>query len=213
MTFGRKIFILACIVLPVLIITVFSYSRLEENFREKIYEERNAMVSLSAHVLYERLARLEDLGIAIATHLGFEDAVEKTEWHTAKKLLEKVPEDFNYVELLMVCDTIGAPKIEVTRTNDFSINDLAYEGWYKGVAQTWKPYLSSVYLSSNKPQHIVASLAVPIKNTSKRIIGILVMQVDVSKLLDWNTRFYDRGKTVGKEYIVDNAGSVALHPD
>ena len=171
------------------------------------------MASLAAHILYERLARLEDLGISVATRVVFEDAVAQGDWAQAKKLVEKVLDDFSYVDLLIVSDTIGASKVEVNRSHDFSINNLAFQDWYKGFAAHRKPYLSRVYLSSGKPQHVAASLAVPIKNKSKMTTGILVMQINVSKLLAWNSTFYHRGKAVGKEYIVDNGGAIALHPD
>lgn len=94
MKLSRKILIFAFIVLPVLLVTAFSYLRIKKDTVTRIYEERRSLASLSARVLKEKLDLLNDIGFSFSTRPVFRQYVDEQNWDDAKNrvsLKEEAP--------------------------------------------------------------------------------------------------------------------------
>jgi hypothetical protein len=76
-------------------------------------------------------------------------------------------------------------------------------------------YLSRIDLKRIKgtiqvPHMPVVRAAAPVRNDAGQVVGVLVVDMDVRKLLDGLRLFMDGGETA---YLVDDRGDFLLHPD
>jgi signal transduction histidine kinase len=77
------------------------------------------------------------------------------------------------------------------------------------VSRNWRPYVSPVYTRAAAPQLNVFAIAVPVKNATGRVVGILVLQIRIENLFQWVAGI-DMG-TDAFIYIVDSKGQLAFH--
>jgi hypothetical protein len=206
--FARAILILL-IVSPVLFLSAYGYWRMNREFTELIMNRRSAIAHLSAMILKEKFDRILDVGTSLATRVQFRTLIREGKWTEAIKILEKVPADLPYIERVFLTTSDGTlmsdfPMAEGVRGKNFSDRD-----WYRGVSKEWKPYISEAYKRAAKPQVNVIAGAVPIKD-GDRITGILVLQLNVAKFLEWNQ--LDGLGDTGFVYFVDHHGNAAIHP-
>jgi PAS domain S-box-containing protein len=210
MTFGRKILIFSFLLLPVLLITVYSFFQTRRQLMDKVYEDRRALTSLSAAMLNAKLDHLKDIGISLSTQPVFRNYFNDQKWVEAIELMEEVPQHFEFIKQVAIADTNGNilashPKIDST----INLNRSG-TNWYKGVSNNWDPYLSEIH-KIKEERHIVTTLAVPVKTNEGHVSGILVLEVSVPDMLAWSNSV-----SVGKSgfvYIVDQKGHIAVNPD
>lgn len=210
MNTAKKISLYVLILLPVFVLAIFSFVQTKKQLIQKVYQERQNIVAVSANVLRERLDRLNEIGVAIAAWPVFQEHFEDGKWHHAVELLQKIPKDYSYINHALILDTSGmliAGSVPQVYKKEFS-KSVAY--WYPGISKRWEPYLSEVYHDPVTPDINVSAMAVPIKDSLSKIKGILLLEVDVKKLLKWIN-----GITVGDSgfmYVVDQKGQVAIMP-
>lgn len=210
MKFSRKVFLFTLIVLPVLLVTAYSYQRIKKDTVTRIYEERGSLASLSARVLKEKLDRLNDLGVSISTGSLLRKYVEEGKWDEAIESVGQIPDDFPYIGHIFLADTTGRFMAGVPHVPQIVGVDFSHRDWYKGLKKTRKPYLSEVYRLLANPHHIVTAFAVPVKSRTGKTLGILVLQVTTAVLLEWS-----RGVNVGSSgflYVIDQKGHIAANP-
>jgi hypothetical protein len=107
MTFGRKILTIAFILLPVMLVAVYSFLQTREQLIKHVYEERRTMASLSARVLDEKLDHLNHIGLSLATRPVFRQYTDEGKWDAAIDLMKDVPADFPYIARVFITDTTG----------------------------------------------------------------------------------------------------------
>ena len=77
------------------------------------------------------------------------------------------------------------------------------------MSRNWQPYVSSVYTRAAVPQLNVFAVAVPVKNMTGQVVGILVLQIRIENLVGGLA-----GIGLGEEaltYIVDSMGQRVFH--
>ncbi|MEK6783379.1 MAG: PAS domain-containing protein [Bacteroidota bacterium] len=206
MTLTRKTIIFLCIV-PVLLVAVYSYIQIRKNTIESLYEDLRSFATLSARVLQEKLDRLSDLGLALATRPVFCQYVEEKKWDEAIALMEQVPMDFTYIDHITITDNAGTLMADLPASAGARGQSHSQVDWFKGLTRNWRPYLSEVYVRN---KNIVTSLACPVKNKEGKVLCILVLRVRVAELLEWS-----KGVSIGKSgflFIVDHKGHIAANP-
>jgi len=210
MSLAKKISFYALILLPVFVLAIFSYVQTRKQVIDKVYKERQNMVAVSANVLHERLERLNEIGVAMSNWPVFTEHPADGQSHHAIELLQKMPRDYSYIHHALLTDTNGVPikgLIPDTLKEAFSKNSIK---WYPGVSSKWQPYLSEVYNDPLTPEIIVTALAVPVKNTAAQVKGILLLEVDINKFLEWSTEI--KLGDSGFIYVIDQKGQVATTP-
>lgn len=211
MTTGRKISLFTFILLPVLVLAIFSFLQTKERLVNNVYQERRTLAAVSAAMLSEKLNRLSELGLSLASWPVFNEHFADGKWEHAIELMEKVPLDFRYINRVFIADDKGNP---IAGTSDAEIkNDTTQTKakWLAGVSKKWQPYLSEVYTYPVSPNLIMCAFAVPIKAVDGKVKAILVLEVNVDKLLEWSS-----GIPVGESgyiYIIDQKGHIAINPD
>ncbi len=210
MKFSRKILIFAFIVLPVLLVTAYSYWHIKKDTVNRVYEERRSLASLSASVLKEKFDRLKDISLSFSTRPVLCRYVDGQKWNDAISVMKQVPVDFPYITHVLITDTAGTLMADVPSSPALKGKNYAQQDWYKGLTKNWRPYLSEVYKRSTTPRNIVTALALPVKDEAGKIRGILVLQVDISELLEWSKEV-SIGNS-GFVYVVDQNGHIAINP-
>ena len=162
MKLSRKIIIFAFIVLPVLLVTAYSYWRIKKDIVARVYEERRSLASLSARVLKEKLDRLNDIGLSFSTRPVLCKYVDEQKWDDAIALMKQVPKDFAYIDRVFITDTAGTLMADAPSSPALKGKSYAHWDWHKGLVKNWQPYLSEVYKRANPPYNIVTALAIRI---------------------------------------------------
>jgi signal transduction histidine kinase len=198
------------IVSPVILIAAFAYNSTYQDLTESALARRKSIASLASTALEQRFNRLTDVGVSLATRVRFRQLVSEEKWDEAIEILKGVREDFPFIDRVFLADPTGTlmadtPALPEVRGKNFSSRD-----WYRGVSHNWKPYVSDVYQRAAAPRHNVVAAAIPVKAEQERIIGILVLQVQLNALVDWSNSI-DIGPS-GFVYVVDRKGQLATHP-
>ena len=189
----------------------FGYYDAKNNLTEQALARREAIVRLAALAFEDRFDRLIDTGVALATRVRFRQLVEEKKWEEAVDIMKEVPADFPFIERVFLSDVQGTLQADTPALPDVRGKSFAFRDWYKGVSINWQPYISEIYKRSAEPQYNVIAAAIPIRNESRQVIGILVLQIRLDALLAWNKEI-DVGKN-GVLYFVDKNGALAAHPE
>lgn len=205
-----RIAIFLAIVLPVILIAAFAYYGTYQELTEFTFSRRQSLADLAATVLEQKLERLTDIGVSLATRVRFRHLVSEGKWDEAIEILQGVSKDFPIIERIFLADPLGTlmadgPALPGVRGKNFASRD-----WYQGVSNGWQPYISGVYQTAAEPRYNVIATAVPIKAEKENIVGILVIQVRLDALVDWSKSIKLDG--AGFVYFVDNKGRLAAHP-
>jgi len=195
---------------PVVLVVVFSYVRTSQELTASELSRRQAIVGLAAATLQEKLHRLTDLSLSLATRVRFRQLVEAGDWQDAIKLLQTVPRDFSFIDRLTIADTSGVLVADTPELPSVRGMSFAHQDWYRGVMAAGKPYVSEVYQRIGSPQYHVIEIAAPITNASGKMVGILTLQVRSKTFLDW-MKGIDTGSR-GFLFLVDRHGKTVAHP-
>jgi signal transduction histidine kinase len=199
------------IVLPVILIAIFAYIGTYQDLTEAALSRRQSIARLAATALEQRFSRLNDIGISLATRVRFRQLVGEGKWDEAIEILKDVRVNFPLIDRIFLADPTGtlmsdSPALPGVRGKNFAIRD-----WYKGVRKNWKPYVSDVYQRAAEPRFNVVAAAIPIKSEEEKLLGILVLQVQLNELVGWS-KSIEIGPS-GFVYFVDKKGQLAAHPE
>ena len=198
------------LLLPVLLMAVYSFLQTRQQLINQVYEERKSLAAVSAKMLHEKLDRLGEIGQSFANWPSFRQGFEDNHWDHAIGMMNIITRDFPYINHVFITDTSGNVVADIGGMGAAKPHLLHFPKWYNGVSRHWQPYLSEVYNNPGSPGQITSALAIPLKNTSGRLSGVLVLEVNINKLLEWSNDI-DVGKN-GFVYIVDQKGNIAINP-
>lgn len=203
-----QVTIFLAIVLPIILIGASGYLQTHQDLTELTLSRRQSIAALAATVLKQRFERLTDIGISLATRVRFRQLLNEGKWEEAIQILNSVREDFPFIDRVFLADPDGtlmtdSPALPGVRGKNFSTRD-----WYQGVRKNWKPYVSDAYKRAAEPQFNVIAAAIPVREKEK-IIGILVLQVQLNGLLEWSNLIEPDSSAL--IYFVDRKGRLATH--
>jgi len=195
---------------PVLLIGAFSYQQAYRDLTSNTYARRQGLAYLAASTLKERLDRMTDIGVALATRVRFRQLISEGKWDEAIEILKSVPEDFPFVDRVVLNDPTGTVMADAPALPGIRGKNFAYRDWYQGVSRKWEPYISEVYRRAAVPQYHVTNVVTPIKDANNKILGTLSLQVRVDAISEW-IKDIEVGPS-GFAFVVDRKGNVAAHP-
>jgi signal transduction histidine kinase len=193
----------------ILVTAVQTYRAIDRELAGVALSRRAAVAQLTATALSEKFERVVYIGISLAARPRVHELVAEGKWVEASGFLRTVPKDLPLIDRLLLVDVEGTLKADVPEAPEVRGTSFAFREWYQGVSRDWRPYVSSVYKRTAAPQVNVFAVAVPIRNASGGVSGILVLQVRVEQLLDWV-----RATDVDPQeyiYVVDSKGHIAFH--
>lgn len=212
---GRKnrlaiVTVLFVILSPVLLLAAFSYLRTRQDLTSSALSQRRDIAYLAATTVKEKLDRLADLSVALASRVRFRQLVGEGKWDEAVQIMSSVPKDFPFIDRSFLSNLDGTLMADSPALPDVRGKNFASRDWYRGVSRDWKPYISEVYQRAAEPRYNVVAAAVPIKAPNGTTAGILVLQVKLDSLLEW-TKNIQTGPG-GFVFVVDKTGKIAAHP-
>lgn len=187
----------------------YSYRKVDSDLTAVTLLRRETIAQLTAITLAEKFGRNLDIAISLSARPRVQDLVAEGKWLEASGFLRTVSRDFPHIERLFLTDVGGTLMADVPALPGVRGVNFASREWFKGVSGNWQPYVSPVYTRAAAPQINVFAVAVPVKSTAGRIVGILVLQIRVERLLQWVAGI-DMG-TDAFIYIVDSKGQRAFH--
>ncbi len=188
---------------------VHSYRDINTELTAVALARREAVAQLMAATLAEKFGRVMDIAIALATRPRVRDLVAEGKWVEASGFLRDVPRDLPQIERLFLADIGGTLRADVPELPGARGTNFTYREWFRGVSRDWRPYVSPVYTRAAVPRLNVFAVAVPVKNATGGVTGILVLQIQIESLLQWV-----EAVGIGPEefiYIVDSKGQLAFH--
>lgn len=200
---------------PLLAVTFYSYLKIKRDFTAGILARRETIAHLASAITEEKLTRLTDIGISLATRVRFRKLIEEGKWEEAVHILDSVPQDFSFIDGSFLIDTQGilmasTPKLFGTVGTSFVSQD-----WYRKVSSEKKSYISEAYRRIAKPEYTTIAVATPIfkdalPGEEKKMLGIMVLQVRLDTFFQW-TKEVALGSS-GFVYFVDQKAHVIAHP-
>ncbi len=180
--------ILGAVVLGFVVSSWHRYVTLERELTETALARHAAVGALAASTLAVKFERLVDVGVALATRVRFQELVAAGRWSEAAQILQRVPQDFDFLDRLFLADPRGTLRADVPQAAQVRGRNFAHRDWYKGVSRDWQPYVSPLYRRSAAPQRNVIAVAIPIRGPGDGVAGILVLQVKLEAYFDWARR-------------------------
>ncbi|MES2309118.1 MAG: ATP-binding protein [Verrucomicrobiota bacterium] len=203
-----NIAIAALIYFPVMLIAWFNYQQTSHYLTETPISRRQSTVHLTAIALNERFDRLTELGVSITMRPRFKGLVQNQKWDEAMDAIKQITESSPYIIRVILADPSGILRADFPRAPEMLGADLSYRDWYQGLKKDWNPHISEIFRRGAKPQMNVFTASMPIKSDDGIVRGILVLQVPVDTLLDWN-----KNKDLSHSdntYFIDQHGHVTL---
>ena len=197
----------AALLAALCIVAARYYLAVKADLTDVVMARRAAVAQLAAATLSERLDRMLDVGVSLATRVRFSDLVAAGQWDAAIQVMKSVPQDFRFAERVALFDargTLMAAHPEVS----FAGQNFARREWYQAVSRDWKPHVSGVYQRTAQPQRAVFAVAVPVLDRAGALAGILQIQVQLEHFFDW-AKAIDPGAG-GVVYVVDGKGAAAF---
>ena len=144
------------------------------------------LAQLAAATLSERLDRMADLSVSLATRVRFAELVAAGNWEAAVAILDRVPEEFAHVERVFLADVHGTLMADVPPLPGVRGRNFASRDWYAGVSRAWKTHISTVYRRAAEPQRNVIAVSTPVRaRPGAGPAGILVAQLSLEAFFDW----------------------------
>ena len=151
---------------------------------ESVLARRLATAQLGAATLSERLDRMADLAVSLATRVRFAERVGAGDWNAAIAILSQVPAEFPHVERLFLSDVQGTLMVDAPPLGNVRGKNFAHRDWYQGVSRAWAVHISPVYRRTAEPRHNVIAVSAPVR-AGGRVAGILVLQLSLEAFFDW----------------------------
>ena len=198
------------LVSPVGLVTLFSFTQMKKQVTALVLSRREAIASLTAVTVQEKLDRVVDLAKSMAGRTKFRQAIAAGDWDEAIRVIATVPQEFTYVDQILVTDPTGDQMADAPKLLGSSNKNFSAFNWYQGVSSSWKPYVSSAYSKGEPYRRNVIGIAVPVLADNESINAILVLEVRLEKVLEW-IRQVDVGQS-GFVYVTDQKGQLLAHP-
>lgn len=202
MTLIKKIILFSSLVIPVLAIAVYSFFQIRRSTYDRVTNNSQELAGLYKNILEYRLNNMKSIGLGFTDNAHFRGHVVNQQWDEAIELLARLPEDFTFIDRVLLMDIEGTLRADVPgHPNRYGVN-YANNPWYKGISAHWEPFLGNVYRRATAPRILVVPFAIPIRSETGEPIGIILLQIRMDKLIDWN----NVGN--GRLLIVDQSGGV-----
>jgi len=202
MTLSKKIILFSSLVLPVLAIAIYSFFQIRQSTYERVTNNSQELAALYKNILEYRLDNIRSIGMGFTDNEHFRGHVANHQWSDAIELLARLPEDFPFIDRVLLMDIQGTLRADVPSHPDrFGVN-YANNPWYQGVSARWEPFLGTVYRRATAPRILVVPFAIPIRSETGEPIGVILLQIRMDQLITWN----NVGN--GRLLVIDQSGAI-----
>ena len=184
----------------------------ELKLKETISEQQFTLVSRIAEDIDLHIAQAQEIIIQTADDISpaMLDDPDRAQAYLDSRLGSIFPAFDNGIFLFSSTGRLIAesPFIPGRRGKDYSFRD-----YFRKTVETGRPYISAPYFSSQSHNHPALNFTAPVRDTSGRLIGMLVGSLDLTRdnMLGRLTRIRI-GKT-GYLYLYSTDRLMVMHPD
>lgn len=161
-----------------------------DDLTKSAFSNKQAIASLAATTMHEKLGRTIDIGTALATRVQFGKLVDSGQWDEAIKIMEGIPKSFPFIDTISIFNPRGVLEALTPSTPETSTavgKDFSDQDYYQGVSKNWKPYVSEAFNNAVGPKFGFTAIAIPIKSDpDAKIIGVLVLGIRLDTLITWS---------------------------
>lgn len=200
-------FVLALIIIvPVVLTGGYSIWNEYVDMTALSYSRKELVVGLSSQMVKERLDHMVDIGKSIAGRYVVRSNIRENGVQELLDALNETIKEFSFIDRIFITDLTGVSLVIVPDSPENIGKNFSSRDWYQGVSKDWQPYVSEVYRRASIPQYNVVTVAVPIKDDTGNVLGVLGMQIKLDTFSRW-------AKEIGSEfdcavYFVDKNGKV-----
>ena len=195
--------------LPIVLITIYHYRTATSNFDEMIKSRQEIVSYLSASLIGEKFNVLKEFTTSYSLSRELRNQVIQKKWDGAINIAGEIIKAHPDVARVAIIDPKGTLMAGSPAIAEVIGNNFAYRDWYKEVIRTDNTYLSDIFKRKAKPTYNVILISAPIKDFENNLIGILTVQVRVSRMIGWAKDFKFGNGIV---YFVDKKGQVSGNP-
>ncbi len=195
---------------PLVCLTIYVYLQVISQFKQIAVEENQAFFNLAVYHVEEKIDDDISSGTIFAARPELIKALEKGDRNSVGVHLRGLLENLTTIERAAVTLPKGAMFAQYPENPDAIGIDFSSRGWYRGVSKKLVPYVSDFFLREAFPRRYLFVIAVPIKDQSGKVAGVLVLQPKEDYLKNVLSPMH-----VGRSFIyaVDRHGNLIYHPD
>jgi PAS domain S-box-containing protein len=194
-------------IVPIGLLSLYSYEVARNALTSLVETKNHAVAIVTAEMISRQLERRLDLARTFAAMPTFVNAVTAHDVEEVRARLAVAVTNMG-IDRAIVFDLEAKLWADYPVDTNILGRHFRERDWYRGVTNTWKPYLSEVYLRQAKPSVLVVAIATPILKDNKPV-GFLVHHYPLDSLADWLKRI-NLGHN-GCVLVVDHTGTVAAH--
>ncbi|MCU1287358.1 MAG: multi-sensor hybrid histidine kinase [Acidobacteriales bacterium] len=196
--------------LPILMFSYFADRVLSQEAERQAVTEDSQIAELSAVLISEHFRQSAALMQAYAIDPEFQAACLRHDLGYIQQHMERAHALEQDSLLVSVYDLSGTMIAISPLDKNLIGNNYSYRDWYKGLAQHWTPYVSEVYRTTAVPQALSVAVAVPIKTSEGKPIGIIATAYSLERISTWLRQVTGSG---GRNiFVVDQNGHVLASP-
>ena len=197
------------VAMPLVGLTMYIYAQVVAEFRKVILEENQTFFNLAVSLLEEKINTDISNGKIFADRPLLIEAIKRNAEPAVRWHLKSLIEHSNTIERAVVTTPEAVLLADYPEAPDVASMDFSRRDWYHGISRDWRPYVSDFYIRAAKPKRYVSSIAIPVKDNSGAVVGILVLQprADYLKNILGDIRIGN-----GFIYAVDKKGHLIYHP-
>ncbi|MGD9952404.1 MAG: ATP-binding protein [Burkholderiales bacterium] len=185
-----------------------TYRAVDRELTQAATMRNAALARLAAVTVSERLERMVDLSVSLATRVRFAELVAQGRWDAAGAIMRGVPAEFPFLERIFLADPRGTLRVDEPALPGVRGRNFAFRDWFRGVSREWRTYVSSVYLRTAEPRVPVVAVATPVRaSAGGEVAGVLELQLTLDTFFDW-VRALEPGQEATL-VVVDSGGQSA----
>jgi signal transduction histidine kinase len=198
------------VALPLVCLTIYVYLQVISQFKQLGLEENQAFFNLAAYHLEERINNDISAGIIFTERHQIIEALQKGDRKTVHTELRDLLRNLTTIERAAVTLPKAVMFAQYPENPEALGVDFSFRDWYRGVSQKNEPYVSDFFLIEASPRRYLFVIAVPFRNNSGKVSGILVLQPKEDYLKNVLAEM-----RIGKSFIyaVDRHGNLIYHPE
>jgi PAS domain S-box-containing protein len=197
-------------VLPVALFSLYADRVLARETEKQAVDESMKMAQLSAYFLQDHFRQSTALLQSYAIDPRFQQAWARRDLNAIQAEMEQVHALQPDFLLVSVYEADGTMRAIAPADKSLPGRKYAFRDWYQGVTRNWKPYVSEVYRPQAAPHALSVAVAVPIKDTSGKPIGIIAAAYSLERITMWLKANVGGSRTIS---VVDQNGQLLAGPE
>ncbi len=197
------------VALPLVGLTLYVYLQVIAEFEKIGLREIQTFFNLAVYHTEEKINDDISSGKIFASRPQLLEALQKGDRNSVGQNLKDLLQNLTNMERAAITNRRGIMLANYPEEPDVIGIDFSFRDWYRGVSKKWEPYVSDFFLIETKPTRYLFVIAVPIKDGSGEVAGVLVLQPGEDYLKNILAQM-----SIGNSflYAVDKHGNLIYHP-